>query len=73
MIDLHTHTFFSDGVLCPSELVLRALNRGYKVIAITDHCDASNLEFVLSNLKKAVMELNEALKEIASLVIDLLA
>jgi len=45
MIDLHTHTLFSDGVLLPSELVYRAKFKGYKAIALTDHVDYSNFEF----------------------------
>jgi histidinol phosphatase-like PHP family hydrolase len=48
MIDLHTHTFFSDGELVPSELAHRAFVKGYKVIGITDHADASNMEFLIS-------------------------
>ncbi|MBN2441063.1 MAG: histidinol phosphate phosphatase domain-containing protein [Spirochaetales bacterium] len=48
IIDLHTHTFFSDGVLSPAELVQRAVSAGYSAIALTDHVDASNLEHVLS-------------------------
>ncbi len=35
--DFHTHTFLSDGVLSPIELIRRAYDRGYKAIAITDH------------------------------------
>ena len=44
MIDLHTHTFASDGDLAPAELVRRAEAAGLAAIAITDHADASNLE-----------------------------
>jgi histidinol phosphatase-like PHP family hydrolase len=58
MIDLHTHTFFSDGTMCPSELVQRAEEKGLLGIAITDHADASNLEFVLERLRPVVSELN---------------
>jgi putative hydrolase len=47
MIDLHTHSIFSDGDLIPSELVRRARIRGYQAIAITDHGDASNLDFII--------------------------
>ncbi len=36
LIDLHTHTIFSDGELIPSELVRRAVIHGYKAIALTD-------------------------------------
>ena len=53
MIDMHTHTIFSDGELIPSELVRRAVVHGYRAIGITDHVDFSNVEHVLSNVKKA--------------------
>ncbi|MFQ5866488.1 MAG: histidinol phosphate phosphatase domain-containing protein [bacterium] len=52
MIDLHTHSFFSDGSLVPSELVFRAKNKGYDGIAITDHIDMSNLDFVIPRIVK---------------------
>ncbi|MCX8028075.1 MAG: histidinol phosphate phosphatase domain-containing protein [Thermodesulfovibrionales bacterium] len=50
MIDLHTHSLFSDGELVPSELVRRAYIKGYKAIAITDHVDCSNLDFVVPRI-----------------------
>ncbi|MDR7665322.1 histidinol phosphate phosphatase domain-containing protein [Methanosarcina sp. Z-7115] len=53
MIDLHTHTIFSDGELLPSELVRRAVIHGYEAIALTDHADYTNLEHVLEAAKKA--------------------
>ncbi len=53
-IDLHSHTIFSDGELIPSELVRRAMNLGHDAIAITDHVDMTNVEFVVTNLVKAV-------------------
>lgn len=43
-IDLHVHSFFSDGALLPSELIQRAVARGHRALAITDHADSSNLE-----------------------------
>ena len=52
MYDFHTHTFLSDGVLSPIELIRRAITIGYKVMAITDHVGPGNLEFILSSLKK---------------------
>ena len=52
MIDLHTHTFFSDGCLSPSELVYRAKHIGYEAIAICDHLDLSNLDFVIPRIKR---------------------
>lgn len=36
-IDLHSHTAFSDGLLQPEELILRAHNMQLDVLAITDH------------------------------------
>ena len=50
--DFHTHSVLSDGELIPSELVRRAFVSGYKAVAITDHVDFSNLEAVLSALRK---------------------
>ena len=49
-IDLHTHSFYSDGVLLPSEQLRRAAVKGYGAIAITDHADASNMEELLVSL-----------------------
>lgn len=57
MIDLHTHTLFSDGELLPFELVRRAAVKGYTVLAITDHADASNLDFVIPRAVCAAAEL----------------
>ena len=58
MIDLHTHTLFSDGELIPAELIQRAEVKGLKAIALTDHVDMSNLETVLAGIIKAVEQLN---------------
>jgi histidinol phosphatase-like PHP family hydrolase len=53
LIDLHTHTIFSDGELLPSELVRRAIIHGYEAIAITDHADYTNLEHLIDTAMKA--------------------
>ena len=50
--DFHTHTFLSDGVLSPIELIRRAHVRGYRAIAITDHAAEGGLEWVLHTLVK---------------------
>ena len=50
MYDFHTHTFLSDGVLSPIELIRRALARGYKAIGVTDHVGLGNLEYVVKTL-----------------------
>jgi histidinol phosphatase-like PHP family hydrolase len=52
MYDFHTHTFLSDGVLTPVELVRRAHVIGYRGLAITDHVGPGNLEPVLKALVK---------------------
>ncbi|MBM4129255.1 MAG: histidinol phosphate phosphatase domain-containing protein [Nitrospira sp.] len=57
MIDLHTHSLFSDGELLPSELVRRAEAIGYRAIAITDHVDASNIDFVVPRIVNALKKL----------------
>ncbi|MDR0453398.1 MAG: histidinol phosphate phosphatase domain-containing protein [Deferribacteraceae bacterium] len=44
IVDLHTHTTFSDGALIPAESARRARTAGYSGIAVTDHADHSNLE-----------------------------
>jgi predicted metal-dependent phosphoesterase TrpH len=58
LIDLHTHSSHSDGVLPPAELVARAAARGVGLLALTDHdttagceearaaCEAAAIRFV---------------------------
>lgn len=58
-IDLHTHSFLSDGVLLPSEQLRRAVAKGYGAIAITDHADASNMEDLLRSLLRFAREQKE--------------
>jgi len=57
MIDLHTHTIFSDGELIPFELIRRAEAIGYKAIAITDHIDSSNIDFVIPKIVTALKKI----------------
>lgn len=58
MIDLHSHSVFSDGVLVPSELVRRYESYGYEALAITDHADSSNLDFIIPRIIKVCDDLN---------------
>lgn len=58
MIDLHTHTLFSDGELLPSELVRRAEIIGYRAVALTDHADSSNLDWIIPRIVQACQDLN---------------
>ena len=60
MIDLHTHSLLSDGVLLPTELIRRAYMKGYKAIAITDHIDISNMESVIPKVVKVCEKLSSA-------------
>lgn len=59
LIDLHAHSLLSDGVLLPSELVRRYEVAGFEAVAITDHVDSSNIDFVISALVKVSNELNK--------------
>lgn len=43
MIDLHTHSFFSDGTLSPEELIAEAQKAGLTAIALTDHDTTAGL------------------------------
>ncbi len=51
--DLHTHTVYSDGELIPAELVRRAKVLGHDAVALTDHVDMTNVEWVVTNIVKA--------------------
>ena len=59
MIDLHTHSIFSDGELVPAELAQRAYASGYKVLAITDHVDHSNIDFVIPRIVKVCSQISQ--------------
>jgi 3',5'-nucleoside bisphosphate phosphatase len=37
LVDLHTHSTYSDGLLTPAALVEEAATRGLRVLALTDH------------------------------------
>lgn len=58
LIDFHTHTFLSDGVLNPSELVRRAHVKGYRAIGLSDHVDGSNLDLVVPRIARVAQDLN---------------
>ncbi|MBW2467138.1 MAG: histidinol phosphate phosphatase domain-containing protein, partial [Deltaproteobacteria bacterium] len=58
MIDLHTHSIFSDGELVPAEHLRRVEFLGYEAVAITDHADSSNLDFIIPRIIKVAEDLN---------------
>jgi putative hydrolase len=59
LIDLHTHSLFSDGALIPSELVRRVGSAGYGAVALTDHADSSNLDDLVPRMVHVAEELNK--------------
>ncbi len=64
MIDLHTHTLWSDGALIPAEQVRRAVQIGYEAIALTDHADSSNIETLCREGVKFAATMNKLQKDI---------
>jgi putative hydrolase len=58
MIDLHTHSLFSDGDFVPSELIRRFETLGYAAVAITDHADSSNLDHLVPSIVQVADDLN---------------
>jgi putative hydrolase len=58
MIDLHTHSLFSDGELTPAELARRFEVAGYGTLAITDHGDQSNIDLIIPRLVAFCEEVN---------------
>lgn len=60
MIDLHTHTIFSDGELIPAELTRRAAVAGYRAIGLTDHGDRSNMDLIIPRLARVADDLGRA-------------
>ncbi len=52
MYDFHCHTTMSDGELIPTELIRRMAVAGYTEMAIADHADYSNVEFLIESQEK---------------------
>jgi len=44
LIDLHTHSYYSDGLLSPKEVVRKAVNAGCNFFSLTDHDTLAGLE-----------------------------
>ena len=59
MIDLHTHTYLSDGVLIPAEHIRHAQVKGYRVLGFADHADLSTLRDLVPVLQEAANRENE--------------
>jgi len=61
MIDLHSHTFLSDGELGPAELVRRVEMRGFRCICLSDHVDNGTVDLTVPVLVRAARELSAAM------------
>jgi predicted metal-dependent phosphoesterase TrpH len=56
-VDLHMHSTASDGTLAPHRLVRRAVKRGLRIIAITDHDTTAALDEALEASKVYSVEI----------------
>ena len=56
LFDFQTHTFFSDGVLSPMELLRRCHVSGYTAMAITDHASPANVQHVVEAVARDCRE-----------------
>ncbi|MDZ7762635.1 MAG: histidinol phosphate phosphatase domain-containing protein [Desulfovermiculus sp.] len=57
MIELHTHTVFSDGQMVPAALARRARVLGYRALAFTDHADWTNYAWILQQHSSSLSHL----------------
>ncbi len=62
MIDLHTHTYYSDGRYSPAELVQAARRAGVRTLAITDHDNTRGSREAAPLAKDAGIELIPAVE-----------
>lgn len=62
IIDLHTHTYYSDGALSPTQLVKKAKEVGLAAIAIADHDNIGGLDEGLEAGKKLGLEVIPAIE-----------
>ncbi|WP_317366549.1 PHP domain-containing protein [uncultured Tyzzerella sp.] len=57
MIDLHTHSTYSDGTYSPKDLIELAYKNGIKAIAITDHDTIEGISYAKEKAKELNIEL----------------
>ncbi len=60
LFDFQTHTFLSDGVLSPIELLRRCHVSGYTAMAITDHASPANVQTLVESLARDCREAEAA-------------
>ena len=54
MIDLHTHTNFSDGTDSPTQLINKALAAGISILGLTDHDSISGWQEAITALRPGI-------------------
>ena len=54
LVDLHIHTYYSDGTMSPKEVVEEAKKKNLGIIAITDHDVLDSYEELINFLKRKV-------------------
>ncbi|MBR5515745.1 MAG: PHP domain-containing protein [Clostridia bacterium] len=62
MIDLHTHSIYSDGSMTPAELVAHAKASGLSALALSDHDSLSGVAQALEEGKKRGIEVIPAIE-----------
>ena len=61
MIDLHTHTVLSDGVLIPTELARRAEVLRFRALGFADHVDTMLVDVIVPRLVQVARDLAPAM------------
>ena len=56
IIDLHNHSYYSDGVLSPTEVVRLAKQQGCDIFALTDHDTVDGLAEAKDEANKLGMQ-----------------
>lgn len=69
LIDLHTHSYISDGASSPSEIVQAAFRNNLKAISLTDHDSVYGIKEAIIEAKKYNIEIINGI-EISSLYRD---
>ncbi len=62
LIDLHTHTVYSDGGLSPNQLIVAAKEAGVSVLAVTDHDNTKAIEVAILKGKELGVEVIPAIE-----------
>ena len=51
LYDFHTHTYLSDGVLSPMDLIRFAISKGYTAMGIADHCARGTMRRIIEEAR----------------------